>query len=172
MAFCTSCGTETALNERFCHSCGKATGNQIQTDSNIQVSQFPPPAAHHPQSVVHNVHYSDTGAIIEFVRISAQEASNVIAGFFTQLGFRIENGSPMQGTYGKGSAVARVAVGGFVTREKYSVVVQPYGNVIRVQITSSMSGFSGGFIGLSRERNARHNVKHALGMFLNQLPPR
>lgn len=170
MAICNSCSAETAFNAKFCHSCGASMGS---SQSAVPTTVSPqPPMQSQQQSIVQNVYYNDTGATIDFVGISAMDAGNIIFGFFSQMGFKIESGSPMQGIYGKGSAAARVAVGGFVTREKYSVQVQQSGAVVRVSLSSAMSGFSGGFIGMSREKSARNSFKQSLGMFLNQLSSR
>lgn len=170
MAVCISCHAEMAFNAKFCHSCGAAS-NSAPPGASMAVSPPLQPQMQQ-QSIVQNVYYNDTGATIDFVGISTSEAANIIASFFSQMGFKVESGTPMQGIYGKGSAVARVAVGGFVTREKYSVQVQQFDVVVRVGLLSAMSGFSGGFIGMSREKTARNSFKQSLGMFLNQLPRR
>ena len=170
MTICNSCNAEMAFNAKFCHSCGASTGS-VQIGVPTAVSPQVPLYSQQ-QSIVQNVYYNDTGATIDFIGISAMESANIVSSFFSQMGFRLESGSAMQGIYGKGSAVARVAVGGFVTREKYSVQVQQSGAVVRVSLSSAMSGFSGGFIGMSREKSARNGFKQSLGMFLNQLSRR
>ncbi len=169
MALCNSCRAEMTMNAKFCHSCGAAS---IGGSTSLQPTHAPMPISQPAVQLVRNVHYTETGAIIEFDGISANEAGNIIGGFFSQLGYRLESGSTLQALYGKGSAVARVAVGGLVTREKYSARVNQFGSVSRVEISSVMSGASGGFIGRSREKSGRNNLKQSLGLFLSQLPRR
>ena len=169
MFLCNSCRTELPVAARFCHSCGSATSSGPQ-----QISQIQSSFAQHQQpvvsrGVVQNVHYTDVGAAIDFINIGVNDVANLVGGFFTQMGFRLESGSPLQGTFGKGSAAARVAVGAFVTREKYDVKVNQFGSVFRVEISSGMSGMGGGFIGVSREKTARNAFKQSLGLFLQQL---
>lgn len=169
MALCSSCNSEITSNARFCHSCGGPINSGSTQVPSTHLSA-PTQAAH--VQLIRNVHYTDTGAVIEFEGISGNEAGNIIGGFFSQMGYRLESGSSLQAVYGKGSAVARVAVGGLVTREKYSVRVSQFGTVVRVEISSVMSGASGGFIGRSREKSGRNNLKQSLGLFLSQLPRR
>lgn len=74
----------------------------------------------------------------------------------------------MNRVYAKGSAVARVAVGGLAKREKYEVTLIPVSNGVQVRLHSEMSGWGGGIPGKMREKSGRENMKTALSHLVRQ----
>ena len=103
MVLCNSCRAELPNAARFCHSCGSATSSGPQQNPQTQSSFVQPQQPVVSRGVVQNVHYTDAGAAIDFINIGVNDVANLVGGFFTQMGFRLESGSPLQGTFGKGS---------------------------------------------------------------------
>ena len=82
--------------------------------------------------------------------IDANTIGHEIATVFGRLGYRLEQGTASNGTFGMGSAVARAFLGALVQRAKFYVMTQPAQEYTYVQITKGMSGWWGGIIGASQ----------------------
>ena len=159
MGFCNACGAALPEGGRFCPGCGTPVNAVNPTGS----------GANPPQGVVVNgLVWLEDGAQFEMVGMAPDGASAMMHQFMLWCGFGPDGGSPGLANYSKGSAAARVAIGGMVTREKYSVKVSPSGRGSHVLLQSTMSGFGGGIIGRSRENTGRTSMKNALSQFLSQ----
>lgn len=88
------------------------------------------------------------------IRTSRQnpwELADLVLARFQSRGYRLEEGTKMDGVYANGSAAARVLVGGFAKRNKFSVKIVQYQNgECTVVVDKAMSGFSGGMIGVAK----------------------
>jgi hypothetical protein len=75
--------------------------------------------------------------------------ATVVGSFFVAEGYKLEEGTPEDGTYGKGSGGRRVLFGGFAQRFKFRVKIFPVSGMVRLKISKAMSGAGGGVIGYS-----------------------
>jgi len=115
---------------------------------------------------------TEKGVNLVFIGFTAQDAGNILGDFFRLNGFSLKSGSSITGTYEKGSAGARVALGGFVDRKKYNVSVYSDADQTFAQVFSDMSGMSGSWLGVVRERKGRDEIKSLLQIFLQQFMKR
>ena len=139
MGFCSACGAALPEGGRFCPGCGTPVNAVNPTGS----------GANPPQGVVVNgLVWLEDGAQFEMVGMAPDGASAMMHQFMLWCGFGPDGGSPGLANYSKGSAAARVAIGGL--------------------LQSTMSGFGGGIIGRSRENTGRTSMKNALSQFLSQ----
>ena len=80
-----------------------------------------------------------------------QEVSEAVFNMFASQGYKLEEGTKLDGIYGIGSAAGRFWGGGFVNRNKFSVKIfttEDGGTLIHFD--KAMSGMSGGVIGLAK----------------------
>ncbi len=109
---------------------------------------------------------TDKGLNISISGVSIQDVANLLAEFFMMRGFTLGSGIPVSGTYEMGSKGARIALGGLVKRQKYSVSVWGDNKLVNAMVQSEMSGASGSVLGVVRERKGRDELKIALQYFL------
>jgi len=89
------------------------------------------------------VRYTFRGADANAVGFAVDE-------YFTRRGYKLEEGSPLNGTYGKGSAAGRAIAGGFATRFKFKVAITPNSGETVLDFAKGMSGMMGGALGASK----------------------
>lgn len=116
--------------------------------------------------LLHQVVPTDKGLNISITGASIQDLANLLSEFFIMRGFTLGTGTPIAGTYETGSKGARVALGGLVKRQKYSVSIWGDNNFVNAIVQSEMSGASGSVLGVVRERKGRDEIKTALQYFL------
>ena len=78
--------------------------------------------------------------------------------FFASEGYRLEDGTPQNGTYAKGSGGAFAIVGAFSSRMKFKVQVIDESGKTRLLVNKGMSGLWGGLIGKSKATNELSRV--------------
>ena len=81
------------------------------------------------------------------------DANAVVAAvgeYFARRGYSLEEGTPVNGMYGKGSATGRALLGAFVTRFKFKVAVYSGEGVAVLDFSKGMSGAAGGAIGAAK----------------------
>ena len=81
------------------------------------------------------------------------DANAVVAAvgeYFARRGYSLEEGTPVNGMYGKGSAAGRALLGGFSTRFKFKVAVYTGQGVTVLDFSKGMSGAVGGAIGAAK----------------------
>ncbi len=80
-----------------------------------------------------------------------QEVSEAVFNMFSAQGYKLEEGTKLDGIYGIGNAVGRFWGGGFVTRNKFSLKIftTPDGGTL-IHFDKAMSGMSGGVIGIAK----------------------
>ena len=76
--------------------------------------------------------------------------ANAVKTMFTSEGYKLEEGTDSNGTYGKGSAGMRMILGGFVDRQKFSIKITEEDAMQKLQFSAGMSGLSGGALGKSK----------------------
>jgi hypothetical protein len=101
---------------------------------------------------------TDKGVDLLLADCTADEAAQSMNTFFLGMGFRLSRGSMREGVYELGDAAGRLFVGAFVKRAKFSVRVQPTDRGVSVSVLSSISGVSGGAIGVVREGKQRKQL--------------
>lgn len=80
-----------------------------------------------------------------------QEVSEAVSNMFVGQGYKLEEGTKLDGIYGIGSAAGRFWGGGFVKRYKFSIkIFTTPDNGTLIHYEKAMSGFSGGAIGVSK----------------------
>jgi hypothetical protein len=109
---------------------------------------------------------TDKGAEMVFRSSNSDYVASRIRSFFEGNGFKLEKGDPTNGTYGSGSSVGRVAAGGFAGRSKFDVRISSSDTEVHASVASAMSGFSGGVIGVVKERKQRAKVIENLKTYL------
>jgi hypothetical protein len=85
-----------------------------------------------------------------FKGADANAVAAAVGDYFARRGYSLEEGTPVNGSYGKGSAAMRALFGGFVTRFKFKVAVTPGQGVTELDLSKAMSGAMGGAIGASK----------------------
>ncbi len=73
--------------------------------------------------------------------------------FFAAEGYRLEDGTPQNGTYARGSGGAFAITGAFSSRMKLKVQVIDESGKTRLLVNKGMSGLWGGLIGKSKVTN-------------------
>ena len=73
-----------------------------------------------------------------------------VGEYFARRGYALEEGSPVNGTYGKGSAAGRALLGGLATRFKFKVAVYAGEGAALLDFSKAMSGMVGGALGVSK----------------------
>ncbi len=82
---------------------------------------------------------------------SAEELAQKVSVLFQGRGYKLEEGTVMDGVYASGSAAARILVGGLANRNKFSIKIeQGQGGNCTVMLDKAMSGAMGGIIGVSK----------------------
>ena len=110
---------------------------------------------------------NDRGVDIGFSDCVAEDVRMLLDTFLREDGLRLDKGAPADGVYVSGSAIARIAGGGFVNRRKYNVTVRSVGDgVVHASIASAMSGMSGGGLGVAKERKQRRQLLEKLQAYL------
>jgi hypothetical protein len=72
-----------------------------------------------------------------------------VATFFKAEGYKLEEGTPQNGDYGKGSEAMRVLFGGLTKRFKFRVQISAEAGKVRLSFAKAMSGAAGGIMGHS-----------------------
>jgi len=94
-----------------------------------------------------DTHAEKKSATFTFSDTPTDLIADHVATVFTDRQYRLETGSPTEGTYGTGSDVLRVFLGAFAKRYKFSVAITPNGQETECTLAKAMSGAMGGVIG-------------------------
>ena len=73
-----------------------------------------------------------------------------VSAYFARRVYVLEEGTPVNGIYGKGSAASRALLGGFATRFKFQVAVYSGEGAALLDFSKAMSGAAGGLLGASK----------------------
>lgn len=93
---------------------------------------------------------SGGGIRYAFKGADANAVAAAVGEYFARRGYALEEGTPVDGAYGKGSAAARALLGGFTTRFKFKVGITPGQGVTELDFSKAMSGAMGGAIGAAK----------------------
>lgn len=104
-------------------------------------------------------------AIFPFENISSDELAAKVKEILLEKGYKLEQGSPDNGKYGKGSQVLRVLFGAFAKRFCWEVKVQAEGNITRLILSKDAKGYAGGLIGVNQVNNEYKRLTDVLTSF-------
>lgn len=90
------------------------------------------------------------GATYSFENTDIMSLANEIGLLFTEDGYKLEEGTPENGVYGKGSAFLRILFGAFAKRYKFKIAITPESEKVILRLDRRMTGASGGLIGHSK----------------------
>jgi hypothetical protein len=104
--------------------------------------------------------YEETkrGVTIILENGDAAKFADDLERFFASEGYRLEDGTPQNGTYARGGGGAFAIVGAFSSRMKFKVQIVQESGKTRLMINRGMSGMWGGFIGKSKVTNELSRV--------------
>jgi hypothetical protein len=110
---------------------------------------------------------NDKGADVEFTDAAAEDVRMLLDTFLREDGLKLDKGAPADGVYVSGSAIGRIAGGGFANRRKYNVTVRSIGDgSVQASIASAMTGMSGSVLGVMKERKQRRQLIEKLEAYL------
>jgi hypothetical protein len=90
------------------------------------------------------------GGRFVFANATTQDVSQELATYFTGRRYKLESGTPFEGSYGIGSNLLRILFGIFAKRYVFSFNVLPQGEGCQLTMTKAISGAMGGVIGYRR----------------------
>ena len=82
--------------------------------------------------------------------ISKDDLDKKIDKLFLSSGYTLKEGQPGDATYVKGDRILRILFGAFVQYFKFNVVTTQYADEVKLEVTKSTSGMSGGVIGVNQ----------------------
>jgi hypothetical protein len=83
-------------------------------------------------------------ALLSFKGEDSAALAADVGTYFAQHGYKLEEGTPINGAYGRGSGALRFLFGAFVTRYKFRVAISSAGGTTTLDIGKAMSGAMGG----------------------------
>lgn len=89
---------------------------------------------------------------------TVDDIADKAALFLSARGYHLESGTKAQGVYGRGSAAARVLLGGFAKRMKYNVTIAKEGESVALVVAKGMTGLGGGLWGASQEKKELQTI--------------
>jgi hypothetical protein len=87
-----------------------------------------------------------------------EDIADKAALYLGSRGYHLESGTKAQGVYGRGSAAARVLLGGFAKRMKYNVTIGKEGESVALVVAKGMTGLGGGLWGASQEKKELQTI--------------
>jgi len=112
------------------------------------------------------------GALVYFQGIDPGAVASETGQFFHWQGYRLEEGHPFSGIYGKGSVAGRFFAGGFADRSKIQIRIEPENQYCRLTMAKAMSGAGGGILGYHKMGKEIERLRQALyGFFMTPPPP-
>lgn len=95
-------------------------------------------------------HVNNSTITFWYSETDEKSLANAVNTMFTSEGYKLEEGTDSNGTYGKGSAGMRMILGGFAERQKFSISITGEDAMQKLQFSTGMSGLSGGALGKSK----------------------
>jgi hypothetical protein len=93
---------------------------------------------------------NDKGATWVLNKTTVDQLSTEVQMIMTEDKYKLEKGSLQDAVYGRGNAVLRVLLGGFITRFKFNVNVTESEGKVVLKLAKGMSGAAGGVIGANK----------------------
>lgn len=108
---------------------------------------------------------SDGKATYRFKNTSANELAKKVEKYLLEKGYKREDGTLENATYGKGNKVLRILLGAFIKRFTWAVKVSREGNVTRLDFIKAEKGQWGGIIGVQQVKSELKRIVEALNYF-------
>ena len=97
-------------------------------------------------------------SIFNFENKSSGDIGESINRLFIKKGYKLENGTKVDGTYGKGSKIARALLGAFIKRFAFSVKVKNEGETTKLIFSKDGKGYMGGAIGVAQVKKEYNSI--------------
>jgi hypothetical protein len=82
-----------------------------------------------------------------FEKTDCASLASSLGSFFAAEGYKLEEGTPQDGVYGKGSGARRIIFGGLAQRYRFRFRIYPESKLVCLDMAKGMSGVSGGVMG-------------------------
>lgn len=162
---CVNCGRLICLQcqvilegKTYCKPCAKETWlekteakSEERKDTTEQAVSTEAPKATEGYEVLNarllSAEETEEGISYLFDKTDCRSLATAVGSFFAAEGYKLEDGTPEDGAYGKGSGARRIIFGGLAQRYKFKVKILPESELVRLNINKGMSGVSGGVMG-------------------------
>jgi len=88
----------------------------------------------------------DGSCIIDFDSVPVEDLAIIIKNLFEEGGYRLEEGTPLNGIYGRGHASLRLLVGYFAFRYRFKVEIYSEDEITFIKIYKALTGIKEGII--------------------------
>lgn len=103
---------------------------------------------------------ANEGATFGLGQVGVDNLANYVAQVFQQQGYLLEEGTLVNGIYGKGDKAGRFLLGGLAKRYKFRVQLAQTQETVTVTLSKGMTGWSGGWLGASAmKKEARYIIQ-------------
>lgn len=103
--------------------------------------------------------------VFRFSKLTKDELATKVETFLKKKGYKIEEGTPFNAKYGKGSRVGRILLGAFIKRFAWQVTVEADGGFSKLTFFKEASGMVGGIIGVSQVKSEFQSIIGSLKNF-------
>ena len=104
-------------------------------------------------------------AIFNFSKLSQTELTAKFGSFLGNKGYKLEEGEPHDGKYGKGSRIGRILLGAFIKRFAWRVTISPNEGMTELILFKEAKGYVGGAIGVSQVNKEFKSIVNSLTQF-------
>jgi hypothetical protein len=138
-------------DEIYCPNCAKPISKQavICPSCGVQIKELNVSPA---TTILKSFERTNVGANFLF-ETDVNTLANYINEFFKTEGYELQEGTPLNGGYIKGSLGMRFMFGGFVDRFKFNVNITDRNGMAYLVLSKGMTGASGGIIGYNKMEN-------------------
>jgi hypothetical protein len=92
----------------------------------------------------------DKGATWVLNKTTVDQLSTEVQMIMTEDKYKLEKGTVNDAVYGRGNAVLRLILGGFITRFKFNVNITESEGKVMLKLAKGMSGAAGGVMGANK----------------------
>jgi len=100
-----------------------------------------------------------------FKNKSSDELGESIYELLVKKGYKLEDGSEVNATYGKGSKIGRLLLGAFIKRFVFSVKITNIEGATTLVFSKDGKGYMGGAIGVVQVKNEYNSIISILGEY-------
>jgi hypothetical protein len=104
----------------------------------------------------------DQSALYSFQGEDTSALAAAVSGYFAQRGYKLEEGTPFDGSYGRGNTAMRFLFGAFAPRYKFGVKIWASSGQTALSFTKAMSGAMGGAWGYRQMKKEFEKVSGEL----------
>ncbi len=100
--------------------------------------------------------------VFRFSKLTREELATKVETFLHKKGYKLEEGTPYSGQYGKGSRAGRILLGAFIKRFAWSITINDEGGLTTLTFYKQASGMVGGIIGVSQVNKEFNSIINSL----------